>query len=156
LGGTVSEARGINASGQVAGYATTAGNRAYHAVLWSNGTMTDLGTLGGTVSEAYGINASGQVVGQSNTSGDAAQHAFLWSAGAMTDLNSLVHPASGWTLTEARAVNDVGQIVGTGTINGQQHAYLLTPTAVPEADNYAYMAAGLGLVGWMARRRKAV
>jgi probable HAF family extracellular repeat protein len=39
---------GINASGQVMGYAATSGNAAEHAFLYSNGTMADLGTLGGT------------------------------------------------------------------------------------------------------------
>jgi len=62
-------------------------------------------------------------------------------------------PASGWTLGNARAINDLSQVVGYGYINGAPHAYLLTP--VPETDSYAYMAVGLGLVGWMARRRKA-
>jgi probable HAF family extracellular repeat protein len=34
---------------------------------------------------------------------------------------------SGWVLNEARAINATGQIAGWGTINGQVHAYLLTP-----------------------------
>ena len=55
---------GINASGQVAGLAYTAAD--LEAFLYSNGKMTDLGTLGGTQSWAYGINASGQVVGESD------------------------------------------------------------------------------------------
>jgi probable HAF family extracellular repeat protein len=40
LGGTYSYGYGINASGQIAGTASTGGNAA-------DGTMTDLGTLGG-------------------------------------------------------------------------------------------------------------
>ncbi len=56
------EAYGINDGGQVVGWATTSSGNA-DAFLYSNGTMTDLGTLGGNGSEAYGINASGQVVG---------------------------------------------------------------------------------------------
>ena len=50
LGGTNSVAYGINASGQVVGYAHTTGNAAAHAFLYSGSTMTDLGTLGGTYS----------------------------------------------------------------------------------------------------------
>jgi probable HAF family extracellular repeat protein len=31
----------------------------FHAILYSNGTMTDLGALGGDGSAAYGINENG-------------------------------------------------------------------------------------------------
>jgi len=63
FGGTVSEAFGVNAAGQVVGYANLSGDAHAHAFLYS-GTMTDLGTLGGTFSTATSINATGQVVGQ--------------------------------------------------------------------------------------------
>ena len=85
-----------------------------HAFLYSNGTMTDLGTLpGGLDSEGYGINASGQVVGYSEINSGSDIRAFLYSNGTMTDLNSLIDPACGWTLLDAYAINDSGQIVGT-------------------------------------------
>ena len=48
LGGTYSGGFAINASGQVTGYADTAGDGLYHAFLWDGTTMQDLGTLGGT------------------------------------------------------------------------------------------------------------
>ena len=50
LGGTRSVGLAINASGQVAGGATIAGNAAQHAFLWDGTTMLDLGTLGGSFS----------------------------------------------------------------------------------------------------------
>ena len=55
LGGTESIGYGINASGQVAGYARASDGQ-YHAFITGpNGVgMTDLGTLGGTASGAYG------------------------------------------------------------------------------------------------------
>jgi uncharacterized membrane protein len=38
-------------------------NNAQRAVIWQNGTLTNLGTLGGSFSAAEAINSSGQVVG---------------------------------------------------------------------------------------------
>lgn len=145
-----SHAEDINNTGQVVGWFTPYPGQ-QRSFLWSDGTITDLGSVGGALggsSRAFGINDHGQVVGET---GD--YHAFLWSNGMMKDLNRLIDPALGWTLVGAEDINNAGQIVGTGTLNGQTRAYLLTP--VPEADSYAYMAVGLGLVGWMARRRKA-
>jgi probable HAF family extracellular repeat protein len=80
LGGQQIRASGINANGQVVGYAKTTDN-VWHAFLYSVSTMIDLGTFGGTQSEAYDINDSGQVAGWSSTSGDASGHAFLRHAG---------------------------------------------------------------------------
>src|SRR5262249_36473261 len=50
---------------------------------------------------------------------------------AMQDLNGQVPSSSGWQLQEAQGINDNGQIVGYGLINGQRHAFLLTPEAAP-------------------------
>ena len=48
LGGTFSEAFGINNKGQVQGFSTLPRDTAVHAFVWQNGVMTDLGTLGRT------------------------------------------------------------------------------------------------------------
>ena len=45
----------------------------------------------------------------------------------MSDLNDLLAFGSGWELEAARAINEPGQIVGLGTINGETHAFILTP-----------------------------
>jgi probable HAF family extracellular repeat protein len=45
----------------------------------------------------------------------------------MLDLNGLVFNRSAFRLTVATGINDRGQIVGHGSINGQLHAFLLTP-----------------------------
>lgn len=84
--------------------------------------------------------------------GNTVNHAFLFSNGAMTDLNSLIDPASGWGLTSAFDINDAGQIVGSGTMAGQDYAFLLTP--IPEPETYAMLLAGLAVVGVAVRRHK--
>jgi hypothetical protein len=45
----------------------------------------------------------------------------------MLDLNDFIGQGSGWVLTSANAITILGQITGFGTINGQTHAFLLTP-----------------------------
>ncbi|WP_221054536.1 VPLPA-CTERM sorting domain-containing protein [Methylomonas koyamae] len=103
------------------GYSATAGNAAYHALLYSNGAMQDLGTLGGSYTRPAGINASGQVVGYAYTAGDAT-HAFLYSNGAMQDLGTL-----GGTYSAASGINASGQVVGNAYTAGDaaaSHAFL--------------------------------
>jgi hypothetical protein len=80
----------------------------------------------------------------------------------MIDLNSLIAPGSGWVLESATAVNDSGQIAGNGIIDGQEHAFLLTPehdsvslTAVPEPSSILLAAGGVALSGARLGRRRA-
>jgi probable HAF family extracellular repeat protein len=130
LGGSFSGANGINDLGQVVGGSGITGDMtAEHAFFYSAGHMLDLGTLGGSISYATGINNLGQVVGSSSliTGFKPPVYAFLYSDGKMANLNSLLCPNSGWTLSAAVSINDAGQIVGDGTLNGQAHAFLLTP-----------------------------
>ncbi len=68
--GTMSEAHSVNNGGQVVGYSATSTNqnRTYHAFLYANGAMTDLGTLGGNNRLANGLNNLGQAVGYAENS----------------------------------------------------------------------------------------
>jgi probable HAF family extracellular repeat protein len=160
LGGDGSSAYDINNAGQAVGTAQGADN-VYRAAIWNGGTIRDLGTLGSGDYRATAINEAGLVVGSFNTgaAGDVdAYHAILWNGGAMLDLNSLLDPGlaqAGWVLTEATGINDHGDIVGNmrNRYTNLQHGVLLS--AVPEADTYAMLLAGLGLLGCTARRRKA-
>jgi probable HAF family extracellular repeat protein len=80
-----------------------------HALLWQNGSVTDLGNLGGAVNNiAYAINEAGQIVGASDLPGDNTGHAFLWQKGVMTDLGTLPGDFSSF----AFAINDPGEVVG--------------------------------------------
>jgi probable HAF family extracellular repeat protein len=110
------------------------GDNGSHAVIWKRHRgLRDLGTLpGGTTSAGFAINDFGQVVGWSNSAvSPYTSHATLWSQGiGIFDLNDLIPVNSGWLVYEATGTNDWGQIVGNGLINGQYHAFLLTPTLV--------------------------
>ena len=82
-----------------------------HAVLWQNGTVTDLGSLGGTFGNlALGVNNQGQVVGNSDLSGDAISHAFLWTK--ETGIQDLV-PFAKDVYSGALDINTRGEVVGT-------------------------------------------
>ena len=127
-----SYAYGINHQGEIIGSVSDAGGdtsgfeRASRtaAFLWRSGKMISLGTLPGSKSSAaFGINDSAAIVGTSDN------RAFLWEQGRMRDLNAALPAGSGWTLEKAKAINNKGQIIGTGTLNGQAHMFLLTPSA---------------------------
>ncbi|MBA4142139.1 MAG: DUF3466 family protein [Nitrosospira sp.] len=154
LGGYRSFATGVNDSGQVVGYSDI--NRTLispiHAFITDiDSNMTDLGTLGGQGSYAADINSQGQVVGWAETAIGNRKHAFVTGPDGegMTDLNSLVELENGIFLADAMGINDRGQIIANAS---DGRAYLLSP--VPEPQAYAMLLAGLGLMGFMARRKK--
>jgi len=97
----------INEHGAVLGNSLALGNS--HAVIWRNGTLTDLGVPSGA-STSFGrdINNRNQVVGFVNVPG--GERAFLWQHGTMTLLPP-VPPATD-RYTEAASINDFGVVVG--------------------------------------------
>jgi len=117
---TVTYPTGINNAGQVVGYSQTA-TFFQEAFLYSNGQMTNLGTLGGPQGSAAAINNLGHVVGQSDVP-FATSEAFLYSDGHMNGLGFLgsVHDSY------ANGVNDSDQVVGWSmtNLNGIAHAFL--------------------------------
>jgi probable HAF family extracellular repeat protein len=145
LGGTRSRGFAINDSDQVVG-ASFVDDIHERAFLWHNGSLTDLGvTAGAVTSQALDINNGGHVVGTLVLeSSGALNRGFIYRDGQMIDLNTLIEPSSGWVLRDAQGINDRGQIVGFGEINGQQHAYLLTP--VPEPSTLIPWAVAAGVL----------
>jgi probable HAF family extracellular repeat protein len=109
----------INDRGQIVGIsgpcADDDGMGARHAVLWENGTVTNLGNFGGQYfNTAAAINSFGQIAGWSDLANDTALctpacHAFLWTkSGGIQDLGVL--PGDQNSL--AYGINDQGQVVG--------------------------------------------
>lgn len=146
-------AKDINNLGTIVGEGL--GNNGF---ILSNGTVKLLGFEGGTTSKALSVNDSNFVVGIASVPDEfQSGHAFLFDGKDMIDLSSLPEViGSGWAeLTYANDINNVGQIIGNGYINGEQHAFLLTPVSVPEPETYTMMLAGLGLVGAVARWRRS-
>jgi probable HAF family extracellular repeat protein len=153
------EARGVNASGQVVGATNLrSGSPPFMAILWSEGTARDLGTLNPTVpgAAALGINHRGDVVGSSSVGfrclgGDlgpcnTAWHAFLYSDGQMRDLNELIPPDSGWVLETATAINDAGQIVAAGRyLSTSIGGVLLTPSPGSMVESLIELVRGFDL-----------
>ena len=59
------------------------------------------------------------------------------------------------SFTSFTDINGRGQISAFGKNSlGETHSFLLTPTHAPEPEIYAMMLAGLGLLGFMVRRKK--
>jgi probable HAF family extracellular repeat protein len=124
LGGTFSEAVGINNPGSMAGISTPPGDQVVHAALWQHGVITDLGTLGGPNSIAPEAepqpNARGEVAGASDTATPDPNGEdfcgfgthliclpFIWEKGVLTAL-----PTLGGNNGEAWQINNRGQIIG--------------------------------------------
>ncbi|PYN96637.1 MAG: hypothetical protein DMD91_20700 [Candidatus Rokuibacteriota bacterium] len=123
LGGSFSEARGINRVGQVVGYSTTV-DGFQHAFVWDPAIgLRDLGTLpGGLQSIAHAINDGGQVAGQADVVGYS--RAVRWDpVVGIWDLGTL-----GGSFSIAQGINSVGQVVGrASTTSGSVHAFLWDP-----------------------------
>jgi probable HAF family extracellular repeat protein len=161
IGGSTSFAYGINNTGQVVGWADREAysgyeNTIYHAFVYSNGTMHDIGTLAtdqgyylGGYSLAYGANSSGRVVGVANTIG-WYYHAFVWDAtNGMTDLGT--NPNHSEQEGYAVAINESGSVIaGCSKVTDTLESYPLlwlnssttsvlvsTLTAFPYAEFYS-------------------
>jgi probable HAF family extracellular repeat protein len=143
-GESASAATAINDSGEVVGISGDCSNAvggfsARHAVLWQNGTPTDIGNLGGEAwNTPMAINNDGVVVGFANSPdavGDVFDYRpFVWTAeGGIRQLD--IHP--GDIRSQARGVNDDGLIVGLSRGPGGLRAVVWRDGAVHDLNDLA-------------------
>ena len=170
-------ATSINDAGQIVGQGSFGG-----ATFWNSSASApiDLGWGSDASAIANDLNSGGDVVGMGAIAGSwvrvGSGQGLLWDGSTTFDLNSLldVNTWGEWTITNALAINDLGQILVRGeSFLGSSATLLLTPctgcslvdaglyleryrfvTGIPEPETYAMLLAGLGLLGWQARRRK--
>jgi probable HAF family extracellular repeat protein len=117
VAGAGSTAYDLNMQGDVVGDMQSGG--AARAYLFSDGILTDLGTLGGASSYASSINDHGQVVGSAQLA-DGTSRGYLYSNGTMAALPSTSY-------TAAAAINNAGTIAGSMAVDdpwaNPQHAF---------------------------------
>jgi probable HAF family extracellular repeat protein len=101
----------INENGQITGYASTTGT-SYHAFLWTDGTMNDLGTLHFTGPNSYsqglGLNNAGQTVGFAYASFQGPEHGFFHNGFQQIDIT----PTGQFSLAQGHNVNSAGLVAG--------------------------------------------
>ena len=127
----------LNNCGQAIGTSTLPGDETWHAFLWDNGAITDLGVVSPCKdSTANSVNSRGEIVGglgncSDNRNDVAYFSAFVWKRGGeMVDLNTLITNPTDLHVDDASFINARGEIAGGAlTSTGESRAVLLVPVA---------------------------
>nr|WP_166870313.1 FxDxF family PEP-CTERM protein [Massilia mucilaginosa] len=151
FGGSSSLANDINDAGLVIGQSTRdQSGYVTSAFVYANGAMTDLGWGAQRSSNAVDINELGQIVGY-GADASGQQRGFIYQNGQLLQLDTAVDPLDNWIIKTTYSINDNGLILADACKLGVCGTVVLSP--VPEPETYAMMLAGLGLLGFCARRR---
>jgi MYXO-CTERM domain-containing protein len=128
LGGSSSQATGINASGQVSGSGVTASGD-YRGFVSTPSGLQVLPTLGGGLSAGNGLNDAGAVVGTAYAADGSQAHAVVYGNGGMKDLGSI-----GGGSSYGLAINNAGQVTGNSVDSAtwSPHAFVSTATGLKD------------------------
>lgn len=144
--GPYSNAMAINDKHQIVGAFIDYSKNAYIAALWSNNTLTNLGTLGGNGSWAYDLNENNQIVGWARRKDDFV-HATIWNENQIKDLGTL-----GGNFSFAYGINNFGQVVGMSTKVGvldDTYATLWDGDSIINLNDY--LDSSYSQEGWILR-----
>jgi hypothetical protein len=129
---------------------------------WSNNDygLSTNGVVQGLKSSAFSLGASNYVTGTETVSYNAATHTLTMSGNFLDNATNTSYAVSDTASvnlsTKFGSTMYVGFTGGTGGTDADQRITSFAITAaVPEPETYAMLLAGLGMVGFMARRRKA-
>jgi probable HAF family extracellular repeat protein len=140
-------AEAINHRGDVVGTCLTqdGADFRFHAVLWREDTVIDLGAAGGgEQTVAIAINDRGAVLGAFRNPDGSIGGGFVWTDGLLTRLDPALFVAD---------LNDRGQIAGTTRLSGPFTAFILDRTTIVPLP---ILAGAVGCAGAAINRHAAV
>ncbi|MCQ9375253.1 hypothetical protein NMQ14_13425 [Methyloversatilis sp. XJ19-13] len=128
------------------------------AASWNGGVLSLLPNGDFDGSFANSVNSGGAIVGIAENFASNEAAAVLWLDDELIDLNQYLSAElknAGWSLETANDINDSGWIVGRAASSqtGEERAFLLSISAVPEPASWTFVVAGLGLISVIRRIR---
>jgi probable HAF family extracellular repeat protein len=111
----------INNSGHLAGTISVEGN--WHAAIWGDARLIDLGTLGGLISFGIHVNDLGHVVGSSERApgGDRRFYPFFWDGGQLMDVRATTGQNASNSSTYTLNNCDEILLIGDGPSRGTEY-----------------------------------